>query len=306
MKRLILIALAVFISACATPKVENNAEAYNTRGLAHKRKGQLDQAISDYNKAIEINPRHAEAYVNRGVAYYMKGEHDYFTRLKKLQLARSAVADSNYNQAISDCTKAIEIDPRIAEAYYSRGRAWAMKDDYDEAISDYNKAIEIDPRIAEAYYSRGRAWAMKDDYDEAISDYNKAIEIDPRYAEAYYSRGRALAKKNDYDEAIVSYRKAVELKPDVAEYYLWLGNACANEELHDEAIVSYRKAVELKPNYFVALHNLHRTKIQKAKETNTGLQEAQEACEEDCKKMFEKGKRIGGITMEKCIKMLCK
>ncbi len=74
MKKLILIALAIFISTCATPKMGNNAETYYNRGNAYGKKGQYDKAISDYTKAIEINPSYAKAYYNRGVAYIKEGE----------------------------------------------------------------------------------------------------------------------------------------------------------------------------------------------------------------------------------------
>jgi tetratricopeptide (TPR) repeat protein len=77
MKRLILVILAIVVSACATPepRVDNNAGAYNNRGVAYVLIGQYDQAISDYTKAIEINPEFARAYNNRGVAYYFKGKY---------------------------------------------------------------------------------------------------------------------------------------------------------------------------------------------------------------------------------------
>jgi len=49
--------------------------AHYNRGIAYGKKGQYDQAISDFNKALEINPRYAEAYYSRGVAYYFKREY---------------------------------------------------------------------------------------------------------------------------------------------------------------------------------------------------------------------------------------
>jgi len=52
---------------------KRDAKAYSNRGLAYNHKGDYDLAISDFTKAIEINPRDAEAYYNRGVAYYHKG-----------------------------------------------------------------------------------------------------------------------------------------------------------------------------------------------------------------------------------------
>ena len=75
MKRLILVTLTIFIAPCATPesRVDNNAGAYVERGNAYSGKGQYDQAIADYSKALEINPRYAMAYNNRGVACLFLG-----------------------------------------------------------------------------------------------------------------------------------------------------------------------------------------------------------------------------------------
>ncbi len=49
---------------------------YHERGVVYKEKGDLDQVISDYNKAIELNPKLAEAYYERGLAYFLKKEYD--------------------------------------------------------------------------------------------------------------------------------------------------------------------------------------------------------------------------------------
>jgi tetratricopeptide (TPR) repeat protein len=74
----------------------SDARAYNGRGITYLKKGQYNQAISDFTKALEIIPRFAAAYNNRGLAYSDKGQ---------------------YDQAISDFTKALEIKPRFAAAY---------------------------------------------------------------------------------------------------------------------------------------------------------------------------------------------
>ncbi len=63
-----------------------------------------------------------------------------------------------------------------------RGFVNAERKDYDKALADYNKAIELDPKFATAYYNRGFVDADKKDYDKALADYNKAIELDPKYA----------------------------------------------------------------------------------------------------------------------------
>ena len=64
-------------------------------------------------------------------------------------------------------------------AYNNRGNAYANKVDYDRAIADYNRAIEVDPKYALAYSNRAIAYANKKDNGRAIADYRKALEFDP-------------------------------------------------------------------------------------------------------------------------------
>ena len=139
-----------------TLKDHKDAKAYFNRGLAYDDKGQYDQAISDYSKAIEINPRLADAYYNRGNSYDDKGQ---------------------YDQAISDYSKAIEINSEIAEAYINRGNAYSKKSQYDKAISDYSKAIEINPKYADAYINRGIAHNSLGNYNSACDDWLKACKL---------------------------------------------------------------------------------------------------------------------------------
>ena len=87
------------------------------------------------------------------------------------------------------------------QAYYDRGLNYAMKGEYDRAILDYNKAIEMAPKMAKAYYHRGNAYITQGQYDQTILDYTKAIEINPRLASAYHNRALAYYDKGEYDKA---------------------------------------------------------------------------------------------------------
>ena len=73
---IILIFLFTYASAQQNQTESRDAEFYYNRGLAYAKKGQYDQAISDYTRALEINPRDAGAYKNRGAAYYFKREYE--------------------------------------------------------------------------------------------------------------------------------------------------------------------------------------------------------------------------------------
>ncbi len=74
---LLIVMVLLLAAGCATVQTElNDAKAYLNRGVAYQRKSQYDQAISDYTKALEINPRYALAYYNRALAYENTGQYD--------------------------------------------------------------------------------------------------------------------------------------------------------------------------------------------------------------------------------------
>lgn len=169
-----------------------SSDVYFLRGEAKRENSDLDGAIADFTKTIEIDPQAAWAYCNRGLAKRDKGDLD---------------------GAIGDWDKTIEIDPQGALGYIFRGDAKRKKGEFDSAVADYSKAIEIDPRVAYPYEGRGRAKHDKGDLDGATADYDKAIEIEPRLAEAYLNRGRTKIDSGDYESAIADFSKAVEINP---------------------------------------------------------------------------------------------
>jgi tetratricopeptide (TPR) repeat protein len=161
----------------------------------------------------------------------------------------------NYDQAIADCNKALQINPESAEAYNNRGIAYDGKGNFNQAIADYNKALEINPKYADAYNNRGAAYQGKGNYDQAIADCNKALEINPEYAHAYNNRGAAYDMKGNYDQAIADYNEALEINPKDADVYFNRGSAYDNKGNYDQAIADYNEALEIDPKYAKAYNN---------------------------------------------------
>jgi regulator of sirC expression with transglutaminase-like and TPR domain len=147
-------------------------------GVALYEKGQWDEAIAVFSKALSIavnNTEKSVAYNNRGNTYNEKGEHD---------------------RAIANHNKAIELNPKEGEGYSNRGVAYNNKGEHDRAIVDHNKAIELNPKGAISYNNRGVAYSSKGEYDRAIADYDKALELDPNDKSAIHNRAVALAFKS--------------------------------------------------------------------------------------------------------------
>ena len=199
---------------------------YTSRGLSHLQKEQIDDAISAFDKAIELNPGNSVAYFSRGKAYYRQGK---------------------IENAISDYNRAIEISPKFTAAYQNRGYAYYAIDNYEKAISDYDKAIALNPEDAATYNMRGIAYFKQGKTDSAISDYNKAIHINPEFAAAYQNRGYVYHLKNEYRKALSDYDKAIEFNPKNADVYIYRGHIYHSERMYKKAISDYDKAIELDP-----------------------------------------------------------
>ena len=230
-----------------------------------------NEAISDYNKAIQLKPDYAAAYNNRGCA--------------KEDL-------KDYTGAIADYSKAIQIikpdNPNFSKIYFKRGNIKYILEDYLGSMVDYNKVIQLNPNFAEAYYKRGISKKSLKFFLEAIADFKKAIELEPDFAKkgdidetiedlknyteqmANYNiairskpndadeyNNRALAKYNlqDYIGAIADYDKVIQLKPDYASIYNNRGLSKYNLQDYIGAKADYDKAIKLKPDYASAYNN---------------------------------------------------
>lgn len=195
------IGLCCLVSTTAgAQEVSMSATDYYARGVSYHRKGQFDQAISDYHKALEVAERdkmtpaqQAQVYENRASAY----------------------SSMNQNKrAISDFDKALELNPRSLLAYYNRGLIHADMSQYDDAIADYDRAIEVAEgdnltqrrEYSMTFVNRGFAYQRKGLYERSLSDFDKAIKLEPRYYEAHYYKALAHEHAGQTREALEAYK----------------------------------------------------------------------------------------------------
>ena len=217
--------------------------------------------------AAEKYPGSQVVYCNLGAAYGDKGRNDQAisncTRAIELDpnyadaYYNRGVAYSgkgNYDQTISDCTRAIELNLNYADAYGLRGSAYDHKGNYAMAVSDYTRAIELNRQDAKAYNNRGNIYCHMGSYGQAIADFTKIIELDPSAA-AYYNRGNAYKNNGNYDKAVSDYTRTVEFDPDYADAYCNRGNIYLNTGNYDEAIFDYTRAIKLNPADAVPYNN---------------------------------------------------
>ena len=127
-----------------------------------------------------------------------------------------------------------------AADYNTRGIAKVAKGDFDGAIADYTRALELDPKFAAAYRRRGIAKQAKSDFDGAIADFNRALEFDPKLAMAYADRGISHFSIRHWSEALKDFNHFLDLSRDEQDYprlFVWMiaarlnGADAANKDL---------------------------------------------------------------------------
>lgn len=214
---------------------------YEMRGEIFSELKKHDQAISDYNQAIKINPQFPQAYYNRGLAYSQKG---------------------NIELAIIDYTQAIKINPQfaqayninsqLAQAYYNRGVVYSQQGKIELAIADFTQVININPQDAYAYVNRGVIYGQQKKIELAISDFTQAIKINPEFAQAYVKRGIAYGQQEKTELEIADYTQAININPQLADAYLNRGIAYQQQKNIELAITDYTQAIAINPQYALA------------------------------------------------------
>ena len=233
-----LAALALFLALTA---FASSAEAVSQKIRNSCSSGaDLDAVIKACTQLIaakESRESQAIAFHNRGSAQYRKGD---------------------YARAIADLTSAIELDPKLAEAFNTRAWAYYYKwePDYGSAIADATRAIELDPKLAErdpkladGFARRAAGAYNRTEYDRAIVEATRANQLDPKNVLAFLSRGRAYNEKGDYERAIADLTRGIELSPTFANSHLYRGVAHLKIGKLDLARADLTKALELKPDY---------------------------------------------------------
>ena len=105
-----------------------------------------------------------------------------------LSAAAWKLCRNEYDKAVSDCSRALAISPKLALAYCYRGFAYAYSARYEQAFIDFDKALALDPELAYAYFGKGYVYSQKPDYAKAWENINRAQELGYSVPEDFLAR----------------------------------------------------------------------------------------------------------------------
>jgi tetratricopeptide (TPR) repeat protein len=285
--------LLVLAAVCVAKPAPADADALS-RGRQEQQYGNYAAAADLYDQALRTDSLNADTWYRRGVClvklleaptaktvsaapidtlpvYAVRAQAN-FTRALMLDTAlvgawhmrgvvRCRWTDPNGTSGLADLSRAIQLNPRFAEAFRSRGEYYATHADLAPAVADFGQLIVLAPSDAKALEMRAQLFFRDKQYQKSIDDLTKVLaivagpysaEAERLRAEALRLRGEAYLNLSDYDKAMLDHRQAVGgLGPDggLTLAYLWADRAFLAAQKRDFvlAIDLYTRALELSP-----------------------------------------------------------
>ena len=217
------------------------------RGYAYLDSGQYDTAVTEFKKAINIDPIFADAYCGFGRAYLGQGDLE--------------AAENKAKKALSLDTShqpAYELLAAVKQAYYDRALAHLNNGRYSEAIAQFKDTINRYSNFTAAYCGLGRAYLGQGDLKAAENEAKKVLRLDSSYQpayellaavkQAYYDRGLTRLKDEKYGEAVTDFKGAISIDPVFTDAHCDLGYAYLGQGNLREAENAAQKILRLEDN----------------------------------------------------------
>lgn len=216
------------------------AWAHNRRGETLAESQHLDDALRDFQAAIEHDPKCSLAIHNRGVTFAQRNQ---------------------FAAALRDFNRVIELNPGLAVAYRNRAELLSALDRTRDALADYDRAITALPNDVGLYLARAHAKQRLGNFAGAAADVERALKLNPNDGAALVQRGNLAADQGMFADAEKDLRHAIALNPNHAEAHrslAWLQATCPDAKYRkpDQALASAKRAAELLPDDYQTLDTL--------------------------------------------------
>jgi Tfp pilus assembly protein PilF len=156
--------------------------------------GNIDQAVAQYEIAIQLDPEAVEAYIGLGFVYLEHG---------------------NPELAVDGFVRALEIEPDNVEAHLGMADAFFFLEDYGSAARHYQRAVELDPDLPGPRARLGIYHIMQGDVERGLAECERALQSDPRMPEGHFCLGLYFAEQGDIEGARREFEIVVETGPPI-------------------------------------------------------------------------------------------
>ncbi len=214
---------SLFVATART--APSDFKTHNNMGWVYQKRGDYQNAIKSFKRAITINPYYVDGTNNLALAYILV--HD-------------------YSHALFYLKKTIDLNPKYTSAYATIGAILIDQKKYSEAEAYFKKSLEIDPNYGLSYHNLAMIYKLRGNTDKAIDMYMKAITIQPNIWQAQTNLGAIYYTQQDYKKAEIHTFKAYQLNPSNVNLLISLGKIYM--KLHNKVRASEALNIALKLN----------------------------------------------------------
>ncbi len=213
----------------------NSGQGYYNMGIAYAGLGDMDAAVREYEKAVQIEPTFPDANNNLG----------------NILLARGMIAE-----AMDHYRAELTLNPNHALAHNNLGSAYSRLGKQEEAESEYRRALEIDPDYVDAQNNIAISLAAQGKYAEAVAGFERVLRLKPDHYRARCSMAEALTSEGKLQDAMENYEEVLRIDPGDYEAQNNYGLVLAKVGRVQEAISHFEEAIRIDPNQQAARINL--------------------------------------------------
>lgn len=230
MRAVMLVLVCVLVAACATtegPEKSKASEGYYNRGISHMQGNDLANAMAEFHRAVQTDPKNKMAYYALGLVYM---------RQDKMQDSEKYLKE------------AISIDDQFSDAYNALGILYSKQQKWKDALKAFNKALEnkLYATPHTTYINIGDMYMAQRDFPKAVDAYRDSKRI-ANVDITVLRLGRALLEAGRLREAILELQEGTTISPKYAEMHLALGQAYLKNGEKRSALAAFKTAAELAP-----------------------------------------------------------
>ncbi len=202
--------------------------------LEYEKPENIDNAITEFQQALKVDPKYGPAYAGLGQAYWI-GYQDQNRGKEWL------------DKASENCHTALNLNGNLPDGYTCMGNVLFGTGRYEEAVQQYQHALELDHTNNDALEGMADSYAKLGNPASAEAAYKKAIALRPNDWSVYSWLAEFYAEQARYAEAADMCRKVIELAPDNYRGYSNLGGVYIYQAKYEDAITYLNKSIELRP-----------------------------------------------------------
>lgn len=216
--------LEKLINTPSFPK-ELLALVYGRRGWIHDYLDEYEQALADFNCALELDPDSIDIHYGLARVY---GEHE------------------DFRSSITTYDRALELGLKVAKTYNARGWAYHLAGESKRALADFDRALELNPKMESAYTGRGWVSLQLGDFQQALVEFNHALDLNPNWSEACHGRAFTYVALKEYKQALADFDHYLEIDKENPYVYLRRGVAYyIGLKNYQQALADFDRALAL-------------------------------------------------------------